>query len=82
MERILTWIKRVEPWLRERGERPSIRRTAAMLAALLLWLGVGGMRASSRQTEIGGGFGDIHWYEMGGAACFSSCASPPFPVRR
>ena len=60
-ERILTVGKRL--WERAKGVPP--RRLLAVAAALLLWLGAGGMRGSviPEEAEDEGGFGEVHWYE-------------------
>lgn len=50
-------------WIKERMEEMSPRRAVAVVVALSLWMGVGGMESSgaARKTE-GEIFGEVHWY--------------------
>ena len=60
------WGKRIfavgkRLWQRMRRTPP--RRVLAAAAALLLWLGTGGMAGSViPEAEEQGGFGEVHWY--------------------
>lgn len=62
------WGKRifaVGKRLWEAVRRTPPRRLLALAAALLLWLGAGGMRGSvcPKAAVDQGGFGEVHWYE-------------------
>lgn len=62
------WGKRifaVGKRLWEAVRRTPPRRLLVVAAALLLWLGMGGMAGSVIPEEAveQGGFGEVHWYE-------------------
>ena len=51
-------------WIKEEKGRITPRRTLAVVVALSLWMGAGGMDSSGVVTETEGEvFGEVHWYE-------------------
>ena len=53
-------------FIRQERERwaKDLRRGMAVVVALSLWMGVGGMDSSGVATETEGEvFGEVHWYE-------------------
>lgn len=51
-------------WFKEHMGEMSPRRIVALVVALSLWMGVGGMDSSESVTETEGEvFGEVHWYE-------------------
>lgn len=50
-------------WIRRQTGGLSPRRAAAAVVALSLWMGAGGMRASTApMIPQGEMFGEVHWY--------------------
>ena len=63
-ERLHGWLNTLGAWIKERMGELSPRRAAAVVVALSLWMGVGGMDSSESVTETEGEvFGEVHWYE-------------------
>lgn len=58
--RLRRWVQGIQP-----------RRAVAVVLAVTLWMGTGGMTASGVISPVRSGFGEIHWY-----------ASPPAPADR
>ena len=58
------WLSTLGAWIKERMGEMSPRRAVAVVVALSLWMGVGGMDSSGVVTETEGEvFGEVHWYE-------------------
>ena len=58
------WFAFLGAWIKERMGELSPRRAVAVVVALSLWMGVGGMDSSEALTETEGEvFGEMHWYE-------------------
>ena len=64
---VVVWWRRLRRW----GQGIPLRRAIAVVLAVALWMGTGGMTASGVIPPVGSGFGEIHWY-----------SSPPAPVGR
>lgn len=63
-ERLRGWLSPLGAWIKERMGEMSPRRAVAVVVALSLWMGVGGMDSSGVVTETEGEvFGEVHWYE-------------------
>ena len=63
-ERLRGWLNTLGAWIKERMGEMSPRRAIAVVVALSLWMGVGGMDSSGVVTETEGEvFGEVHWYE-------------------
>ena len=63
-ERLRGWLSTLGAWIKERMGEMSPRRAAAVVVALSLWMGIGGMDSSGEVTETKGEvFGEVHWYE-------------------
>ena len=57
------WSASLWEWVKERMGEMSPRRAAAVVVALSLWMGVGGMDSSESVIETEGEvFGEVHWY--------------------
>lgn len=62
-ERLRGWMNTLGAWIKERMGEMSPRRAVALVVALSLWMGVGGMDSSESVTETEGEvFGEVHWY--------------------
>ena len=62
-ERLRGWLNTLGAWIKERMGEMSPRRAVAVVVALSLWMGVGGMDSSGEVTETEGEvFGEVHWY--------------------
>lgn len=58
------WLASLGAWIKEEKGRITPRRALAVVVALSLWMGVGGMDSSGVVTETEGEvFGEVHWYE-------------------
>lgn len=58
------WLAALGVWIKERKGRITPRRALAVVVALSLWMGAGGMDSSGVVTETEGEvFGEVHWYE-------------------
>lgn len=58
------WSASLWEWIKARMGEMSPRRAVALVVALSLWMGVGGMDSSESVTETEGEvFGEVHWYE-------------------
>ena len=63
-ERLRGWLNTLGARIKERMGEMSPRRAVAVVVALSLWMGVGGMDSSGLATETEGEvFGEVHWYE-------------------
>ena len=63
-EGVRGWFASLEAWIKERKGRITPRRALAVVVALSLWMGAGGMDSSGVVTETEGEvFGEVHWYE-------------------
>ena len=63
-EAVRGWFAFLGAWIKERMGELSPRRAVAVVVALSLWMGVGGMDSSGVVTETEGEvFGEMHWYE-------------------
>ena len=58
------WLASLGAWIKERKGRITPRRALAVVVALSLWMGAGGMDSSESvivaDEEV---FGEVHWYE-------------------
>ena len=58
------WLASLGAWIKERKGRITPRRALAVVVALSLWMGAGGMDSSESvivaDEEV---FGVVHWYE-------------------
>lgn len=65
--RMKEWAVLGWTWLRGRVKGMTLRRGSAIVVALLLWMGAGGMEGSAAAGRdippAGDAFGEIHWYE-------------------
>ena len=58
------------PW-RKLEQKAFLRRAATVAVAIGLWLGTGGISASTAWVEgTGNGFGAVHWYTAEAEAAF------------
>ena len=58
------WLASLGAWIKEEKGRITPRRALAVVVALSLWMGAGGMDSSGVVTETEGEvFGEVHWYE-------------------
>ena len=61
--RVKAWVVSMRAELARRAGSMTPCRWAAVVVALALWMGVGGLTASEslpRSSEAG--FGEVHWY--------------------
>ena len=67
MERLMVcareWAASVRERIREGMRTVTLHRAVAVVVALSLWMGVGGMDSSAKGEKMAGEtFGEVHWY--------------------